>query len=101
MIGVFAALECLLQTRPSRNTPTGGDLATAGVIQRRQLVGELREIDEVRLADRLDLPLHEMQAAISARIATVALDAAVLRVDVELDSPLDLGYSKIDVHGAS
>ena len=31
----------------------------------------------------------------------MALDAAVLRVDIELDSPLDLGDSKIDVHGAS
>ena len=75
-----------------------GKLAAAGVVQHRQLVGDGADVLHVGFAHRLDLPLDEMQAAIAAGVAAVALDAAVLRMDVKFDAPLDRRYGEVDVN---
>ena len=78
-----------------------GKLAAAGVVKHRQLVGDGADVLHVGFAHRFDLPLDEMQAAISAGVAAVPLDAAVLRMDVKFDAPLDRRHGEVDVNDAA
>ena len=66
LIGVFAALECQLRTRPSGNTPTEAtDVAGRDTAPSTSSASSARLRRSV-FADRLDLPRHAVQAAISA-----------------------------------
>lgn len=72
--------------------------AAASVVQRAEFGRQRLDVGHVRLADRLDLPVNEMKAAVTPCVTCVALERAVLGMDVQLDAPPHVGNRQVNVH---
>jgi hypothetical protein len=75
----------------------GAGSASPSDVQLGQFVGERVDVGEIAFADGLDLPVDAMESSITPCVTCVALDAAVFRVDVELDAPLERRDREIDM----
>ena len=63
-----------------------------------ELVGDGVDVGHVVLTHRLDLPADRVKLACAPCVTGMALEAAMLRMDVELDPPPDLRHGEIDMH---
>src|SRR5215218_7447846 len=88
------------RSRP-RCTSPGGELRRSGAADREDLLtARLRLCSEPSVAEAQDDPAARGQGGVSADVALPILPAAVVRGAVHLYGDLEIGQSRVEVHGA-
>src|SRR5215218_7044579 len=91
---------CRTGSRP-RCTSPGGELRRAGTADREDLPAtRLRLCSEPAVAEPQDAPAARGPGGVSADVALPVLPAAVVRGAVHLYGDLEIGQSRVEVHGA-
>src|SRR5829696_2479198 len=88
------------RSRP-RGTSPGGKLRRSGTADREDLLAaRLRLCSEPPVAEPQDDPAARGQGGVPADVALPVVPAAVVRGAVHLYGELELGQSRVEVHGA-